>query len=433
MMPPPAMPATLWAAVTPETPARPALEGEWRTDVAVVGAGFTGLSVALALAGRGHRVVVLEAARVGWGASGRNNGQVIPTLTGAEPDAIVARHGETGERFVRLVAGSADALFGLVRAHAIACEAEQTGWVQPAHSPGRVRLSAARVEAWARRSAPVRLLDAAETARLVGSSAWHGAMLNTSGGHINPLALARGLAGVVEAAGATLFEASPVQSLTRARTGWVLSTPRGRVIADQVVMAANAYTDAFAPRLAPALARSLVPVLSWQMATEPLPAAVRATVLPGRQALSDTHGDLRFFRWDARGRLVTGGALIVPLNGAERLKRLVGVRLAALFPQMGVPRFDRVWNGRLGMTADRMPRFHRVAEGLWSWIACNGRGVALSVALGPVLADAIEGAAPAELPVPLTAVAPYPLHGVARCVAPALLALYRYRDAHEPG
>ncbi len=176
-----------------------------------------------------------------------------------------------------------------------------------------------------------------------------------------------------------------------------------------------------------------MPVLSWQMATAPLPVEVRATVLPGRQALSDTHGDLRFFRWDARGRLVTGGALIVPLNGAARLKRLVGARLAALFPQMGVPRFDLVWNGRLGMTADRMPRFHRVAEGLWSWVACNGRGVALSVALGQVLADAIEGADPAGLPVPLTPVTPYPFHALARRVAPALLALYRYRDAREPG
>ncbi len=115
MMPPPAMPATLWTAVTPDPPPRPALDGERRADVAVVGAGFTGLSAALAPAARGRRVVMLDAARVGWGASGRNNGQVIPTLTGAEPDAIVARHGETGERFVRLVAGSAEALFGLVR------------------------------------------------------------------------------------------------------------------------------------------------------------------------------------------------------------------------------------------------------------------------------------------------------------------------------
>ncbi|MBT9289669.1 NAD(P)/FAD-dependent oxidoreductase [Prosthecodimorpha staleyi] len=429
---PPPLPPSLWASVTPpRVPAAP-LTGEVRADVAIVGAGFTGLSAALALAERGRKVVVLEAAVVGWGASGRNNGQVIPTMTGAEPDAMARLFGETGERFAQLVSDSAAGLFDLVRRKGIDCEAVQNGWFQPAHSPGRVRLSAARVEAWGRRGAPVRLLDADETARLVGSRAWHGGMLNSSGGHINPLAFARGLAAAAEAAGVVIHEASPVDSLERTPAGWVVSTGAGRVVADQVLVASNGYTDAFRPALAPALARSLVPVLSWQMATEPQAEAVRASVLPGRQALSDTHGDLRFFRWDARGRLVTGGALIVPLNGADRLRRLVGDRFARMFPQMGVPRFEFVWNGRIGMTDDRMPRFHNPAEGLWTWVACNGRGVALSTALGRVFADALGGVPQAELPVPITPVRPYPFHAVARIVAPAMLAWYRLKDAREP-
>ncbi|MDI4665489.1 FAD-binding oxidoreductase [Xanthobacter autotrophicus] len=425
-------PPSLWASVTPKRPPSPALEGETKADVAIVGAGFTGLSTALALAERGRRVVVMEAAEVGWGASGRNNGQVIPTMTGAEPDGMAQRFGTVGERFAQLVSDSAANLFDLVRRLDLKCEAEQTGWFQPAHSPGRVKLSAARVEAWARRGAPVRLLDADETARLCGSRDWYGGMLNTSGGHINPLAFARGLAEAAVAAGATLHENSPVRSVERTPAGWVVATAKGRVVADQVMMAANGYCDWFEPGLAPRLARSLVPVLSWQMATAPQPEAVRAAVLPGRQALSDTHGDLRFFRWDARGRLVSGGALIVPFNGAERLKALVGRRLAGIFPQMGVPAFDFVWNGRIGMTGDRMPRFHRVADGLWAWVACNGRGVALSTALGPVFADAIEGKAEADLPVPLTPVRPYPFHAVAKLVAPAMLAWYRYKDGREP-
>lgn len=403
-----------------------------KAEVAVVGAGFTGLSAALVLAERGRRVVVVEAAEAGWGASGRNNGQVIPTMTGAEPDVMAQRFGAVGERFAQLVSDSAGNLFDLVRRLGIDCEAEQTGWFQPAHSPGRVKLSAARVEAWARRGAPVRLLDRDETARLIGSRDWHGGMLNTSGGHINPLAFARGLAGAATDAGAQIYEQSPVRTVQRGPAGWVIATAKGRVVADQVLMAANGYTDAFEPALAPRLAHSLVPVLSWQMATEPQPDAVRASVLPGRQALSDTHGDLRFFRWDARGRLVTGGALILPFNGAERLKALVGRRLAGIFPQMGVPKFDFVWNGRIGMTDDRMPRFHRVADGLWAWVACNGRGVALSTALGSVFADAIEGAAEADLPVPLTPVRPYPFHSIARLVAPAMLAWYRFKDGREP-
>lgn len=429
---PPPLPPSLWASVTPPRPPSAALAGEVRADVAIVGAGFTGLSAAVALAERGRKVVVLEAAVVGWGASGRNNGQVIPTMTGAEPDAMARLFGETGERFAQLVSDSATGLFDLVGRQGIDCEAVQNGWFQPAHSPGRVRLSAARVEAWSRRGAPVSLLDAEETARLVGSRDWYGGMLNRSGGHINPLAFARGLAAAAEAAGAIIHEASPVDSLERTPAGWVVATGAGRVVADQVLLASNGYTDGFRPALAPSLARSLVPVLSWQMATEPQSDAVRASVLPGRQALSDTHGDLRFFRWDARGRLVTGGALIVPLNGADRLRRLVGDRFARMFPQMGVPRFEFVWNGRIGMTDDRMPRFHNPAEGLWTWVACNGRGVALSTALGRVFADALGGVPPAELPVPITPVRPYPFHAVARIVAPAMLAWYRFKDAREP-
>lgn len=425
-------PPSLWAAVSPPRPPAAPLSGEVRADIAIIGGGITGLSCALELATRGRSVVLAEAAMVGWGASGRNNGQVIPTMTGAEPDAMAARFGAVGERFAQLVSDSASYVFDLIRRHGIACEAVQNGWFQPAHSPGRVKLSAARVEAWGRRGAPVRLLDRAETAALVGSQAWHGGMLNASGGHLNPLAYVRGLASAAEAAGARIFEGTTVLSFARAGGGWRLETPSGILLADQVLIATNGYTDWFAPALAPRIARSLVPVLSWQMATAPQPEAVRASVLPGLQALSDTHGDLRFFRWDARGRLVSGGAMIIPFDGARRLKTLIGKRLAGLFPQMGVPQFDFVWNGRIGMTHDRMPRFHHLAEGLWVWEACNGRGVALASALGPVLADALEGRPEDELPIPLTPVQPYAFHGVAKLVAPTMLAWYRAKDRREP-
>lgn len=424
-------PPSSWASVTPDRPPAPSLTGEARADVAVVGGGITGLSTALALAERGRSVILAEAASVGWGASGRNNGQVIPTMTGAEPDGMAARFGETGERFAQLVADSASFVFDLIRRHGIDCEAVQNGWFQPAHSPGRVRLSAARVEAWARRGAPVRLLDAAETAALVGSKDWYGGMLNASGGHLNPLAYVRGLAKAAEAAGVRIFEGTPVGGIERVGEGWRLTTAEGEIRADRVLLASNGYTDWFAPALAPKIAHSLIPVLSWQMATAPQSDEVRASVLPGLQALSDTHGDLRFFRWDARGRLISGGAMILPFDGARRLKTLIGERLAGIFPQMGVPRFDFVWNGRIGMTHDRMPRFHSLGDGLWTWEACNGRGVALASALGPVFADALDGVAEADLPIPLTRPRPYPFHAVARIVAPAMLAWYRHKDGRE--
>ncbi|MGI9524079.1 MAG: NAD(P)/FAD-dependent oxidoreductase, partial [Hyphomicrobiaceae bacterium] len=134
--PAPTWPDSLWAAVTPTLPELPKLEGNTTADVVVVGAGFTGLSTALHLAEQGVDVVVLEAAYPGWGASGRNNGQVIPTLTRAEPDDLVARYGAAGERFVALLRDSASTLYDVVQHHKLNAEAEQNGWIQPVHSPG---------------------------------------------------------------------------------------------------------------------------------------------------------------------------------------------------------------------------------------------------------------------------------------------------------
>ncbi len=427
-----AFPSSLWASATLPRAQSPVLVGETRADVVVIGGGYTGLSTTLHLIERGRSVVIIEAAAIGWGASGRNSGQIIPTLSGVEPDVISRTYGETGERFVQLVSDSANYLFDLVRREKIACEAEQTGWFQPAHSPGRVKLSKARVEAWAKRGAAVSLLDATETANLIGSKNWYGGMLNTSGGHINPLALTRGLADVVVAKGAQLYESTPAISIKRMPVGWMVITPQGRVFADQIMLASNAYSDWFNPALAPEVAKSLIPVITWQMATEPQSEDVRTKILPGRQAVSDTHGDLRFFRWDARHRLVTGGALIFPRNGAERMRQIVGERMAKIFPHMGIPKFDFVWNGRIGMTADHMPRFHQPAPGLWTWTACNGRGVALSMSLGRVFAEAMTGISDQDLAVPITPVRTYPLHRLATLVAPAMLAYYRWRDDREP-
>src|SRR5690606_17409087 len=149
---------------------------------------------------------------------------------------------------------------------------------------------------------------------------WHGGMFNPTGGHVNPLGLARGLAAAAERHGATIHEASPVTAWEREGDGWRVRTPDGSVRARALILATNAYTDHVARDLAPRLSRGIVPVLSWQMATAPLGDNIRAKVLPGRQAVSDTSGDLRFFRYDARNRMITGGAVIGSWRAAERVK-----------------------------------------------------------------------------------------------------------------
>ena len=424
-------PDSLWAAVTPQGPALPQLAGTAEADVIVIGAGFTGLSAALHLREAGVDVAVIEAAEPGWGASGRNNGQVIPTLSCPDPDDIVARHGAAGERFVAMLRDSATALFDLARRYQIQAEQEQTGWIQPVHSPGRISIAERRVRQWSKLGAPVELLSREQASRMLGSEAWYGGFWNRSGGHINPLALARGMARAVLDRGGRIFARSPVQSFERRGNRWIVKTAHGEISGRALIVATNAYTGEFSKTLLPQVAREVVPVFSWQMATEPLSEAARKTMIPGRQAMSDTHGELYFARYDARNRLVTGGALISARDGPARLKPVVAARLQRLWPQIGTVRFDYVWNGYVGMTTDFLPRIHRLGTDAYAWTGCNGRAVALSIPLGAELARAVQGYPDHELALPFTAPAPLVAHGLLRRLAPLRLMLFRRSDARE--
>src|ERR1700686_4686840 len=175
-------PDSLWAAATPPGPALPELIGTAKADVIVIGGGFTGLSAALHLREAGVDVAIVEAMEPGWGASGRNNGQVIPTLSRPDPEDIIAAHGAAGERFVALLRDSANQLFDVARRYQIHAEQEQTGWVQPAHSPGRIRISERRVRQWSKFGAPVELLSRDQGRGMLGSDAWDGGVLGKSGG-----------------------------------------------------------------------------------------------------------------------------------------------------------------------------------------------------------------------------------------------------------
>ena len=426
---------SLWRAFTPVGATYDPLNGSTETDVTIIGAGFTGLSTALHLAKAGSSVTVLEAEDIGFGASGRNNGQVIPVLTRADPDALKARFGEAGERFVRLIGGSAATLFDLVREHGLECEAEQSGWIQPAHSPGRFKaISENRYRQWIKHGAEVELLDKAELERRIGTNFFFGGFGNRTGGHINPLALTRELARAAAGYSAVIHEHTPALNYAREEDSWRIRTPEGEIQSRALVVATNAYTGEMAPGLSPRLARSVMPITSWQLATAPLNDNVRSTVVPNRQAISDTHGDLHFFRYDARNRLITGGALAMPFNGHQRIRTRIAKRLARIFPQYVEPEIEFSWTGYVGATRDHTPHFHKLGPNGWTWIGCNGRGVALSVALGGELAKAVQGVPEQDLAFPLTKIEPLPLHKFLRLASrPFTLTLYRYRDWREMG
>src|SRR5207244_3979017 len=196
------LPPSLWAATARPAPETPPLDASRQADVAIVGAGYSGLAAALQLAEAGVSVVVLEAGEPGWGASGRNGGQVIPGLK-YDPDELVAMFGtEAGEHLVRVAGGAPDTVFDLIARHKIDCDARRCGWIQPAFAVADVGVITRRAEQWQRRGAPVAVLDRDTVRRLVGSPIYHGGWIDRRAGSVQPLRCARGLARAAHDAGA---------------------------------------------------------------------------------------------------------------------------------------------------------------------------------------------------------------------------------------
>ena len=421
----PAYAASLWAATTPAAPAAPKLRGECRADVAVVGAGILGLSLALHLAAAGVRTVVVEARQVGFGASGRNTGFVVPNLVaGHDLTTITPLLGaDYAERLVRLAAESGDAVFETARRFGIAADAEQTGWLQPAHTPAKLALLERRVAIAQARGHPVVLLDRGETGRLTGTPRYLGALLDRSGGQLNPLAYVRGLALAATQQGVAIFGDSPVLRHHRDGAGWVLDTARGCVRADRVFFTTNAFAGA----LLPSVGRSLIAVQPYQVATQPLDSATLARILPERQPVADLHRHTFAYRLSPDDRLVTGGIAMRNDPGATaRMAEYFLRRLRRYLPGLPPLRAAYAWRGVVATTRDFLPVVWEVEPGLLAPIGCNGRGVAMSTALGRALAAHVATGAP--LPLPLVATRPRPLHAALRSAPSAWLAWNRWRD-----
>jgi len=223
-----------------------------------------------------------------------------------------------------------------------------------------------------------------------------------------------------------------VTDVQRTGTQWQVKTATGHLTVDAVIMATNAYSGELTTQLQPDVARSIVPVTSWQMATPPLSATLQDQIIPGRHAVSDTRADLHYFRFDARNQLVTGAALMLPFNPARRLTTHVGTRLATAFPQLGQVRFNHIWSGYVGVTPDRFPHFHQLGPNYLAAIGFNGRGVALAISTGRELAKALTGADPQDIALPFSTAKPITQYNLARRIARGAMLWYRWRDTRPP-
>jgi len=240
-------PASLWHATASASDLAGTLQTAIQTDVLVVGAGFTGLSAALHLAEQGVDVCLIDAAQPGWGASGRNGGQVIPGLK-YDPDELIARFGpERGERLIDFAGSAADRVFDLIARHNIDCQAVRKGWIQTAHNHSMLDIIKYRAAQWAARGAPVQLLDSAQVAQRLGTTGFKGGWIDHRAGCIQPLSYARGLLQACRRLGVQVYGDTAAVKLTRQGQAWLVHTnTQASVRARRVLIATNGYTDALA-------------------------------------------------------------------------------------------------------------------------------------------------------------------------------------------
>lgn len=419
-------PPSLWQATAVPPPDTPPLQEDVEADVAIIGAGYTGLSAALHLAEKGVGTVVLDAEAPGWGASGRNGGQVIPGLK-YDPDELVTRLGSKwGEALIDLSGGAADTVFGLIDKYGIECDAVRKGWIQTAHSSSMLRIMERRASQWERRGAPVDLLDRSEVRHRIGAGDFVGGWVDYRAGSVQPLGYARGLARAAQGLGVQIHSRSRAVRLNKVSKGWQVITEQGSVLtAERVLIATNGYTDG----LWPGLRQTILPAASFLVATRPLSDELGASILPGREVSSDSRRLLVYFRRDAQGRLVLGGR--GPFSDPRTTLEWAHIEraLELLFPQLKGIEFEYRWAGRLAVTADFMPHVHEPAPGLNIALGYNGRGIAMATEIGRVMASYIASDGTSSLAYPVTAIQPIPLHRLQRFYMAAGVAWYRLLDS----
>ena len=394
---------SLWDKSAEERPIEAAMSGDVSTDVAIVGGGFTGLSTALHLGERGVDCRVLEAKKIGFGGSGRNVGLVNAGLW-LPPQDVRARLGEKrGSGLIKILGDAPEYVFSLIEKHQIRCEATRTGTIHAAHSPKGFDDLSRRAEEWHRLGAPVDLLSKDEASEKIGTTAFHGGLLDHRAGTINPMGYVRGLARAAIGAGAKLHTGVTVTKLEHRGGKWVLETQQGTVTARSVILATNAYTDS----LWPDLKRVYTQIHYFQLATKPLGERARH-ILKGGQGLWDTGQIMFSLRRDAFGRIIIGsmGKVVGGDRGLSR--RWATRRLQRLFPDLGPVEWEQSWHGQIAMTDDHLPRIHKLAEGLYTPIGYNGRGITPGTMFGRAIASFLSDGDEESLPLPITELKPVP-------------------------
>jgi len=378
-----------YLATAADAPRRPQLRGETTADLCVVGGGCTGLSAALHAAEQGLSVVLLEGGRIGWGASGRNGGQIIPGLRKGALELIACYGSAEGRALFDLALEARGLAVDLIQRHTIACDLKLTGHLAAAAKSSDMDHYAREVDALAEAMdyPYARLVSQADMAEELSSPGYYGGLIDELGGHYHPLNYTLGLARGAQATGVAIYEASAATRLNQTAAGVRVETALGAVTAAKVVLAGDALLGA---NLAPRIASHIMPVANYIVATEPLddPAALIAQ----DRAVSDSRFVVNYFRRTADGRMLFGGGERYSTRPPRDIAAFAGQHMRRIFPQLAKARIDYAWGGLVSITRTRLPHLGRQG-GVYFAHGYSGLGAILSTLAGKLMAQAIMGEA----------------------------------------
>jgi gamma-glutamylputrescine oxidase len=369
----------------------PALQGSVQADVVVVGGGFAGLSAALELAQRGFSVVVLEADRVGSGASGRNGGQAIVGFASGQGEFDDQLGAERSQQAWDMSVQAVNLIEQRIAAHGIDCD-WQRGYTYVADSRHKADALRAEFDDHSRRGVACEWAEGAEVSQLIGSARYVAAFHEKTSGHLHPLKYALGLARAARAAGVRIFEGSPVVGLRRGASLMAV-TAAGQVTARFGVLAGNATLPEYGPQVAPEIAPRIMPVGTYIVGTAPLDPSLCERLIPNHAAVCDNNFVLDYFRFSADHRMLFGGRVSYTTRTPSNLKGLMAQRMGEVFPELKNRPVEFVWGGFVDISMNRAPDFGRLGDNLYYLQGFSGHGVALTGLAGQLVADAVAGQA----------------------------------------
>jgi gamma-glutamylputrescine oxidase len=376
-----------YAASANPSPERPPLKGDIEIDILVVGAGYSGLSTALHLVEKGYKVAIIEAARVGWGASGRNGGQIVNGLN-ASLQTIKRRYGADTANFVAgLVQEGGEIIRERVKTYDIQCDLKD-GNVFTAYTGAHMRELEERLKLWAGYGIRNQeMLDKAALRKHINSDAYAGGMIDHSGGHIHPLNLALGEAAAFEKLGGKIYEQTPAVHVDTNAAKPVVKTEGGSITCKTLVLCGNAYLGHVVPTLTP----RVMPVSTQVMATEPLGEERANDLLPTDICVEDVRYILDYFRLSGDKRMLFGGGTVYGGTDPSDIRAKLQPNMDKVFPQLRGVKIEYAWSGNFALSFSRVPQMGRIGNNTYFAHGYSGHGVTGSHTFGRILAEAIDG------------------------------------------